>query len=75
MNITLIDYSYLFQMPKEANYADHMVIVSAMSQRHLDAVAMSIRKYYLKLKKKKDQNMILEGKGTKWIAADIGEIT
>ncbi|KAG7173189.1 uncharacterized protein LOC121861089 [Homarus americanus] len=64
----------VIQVPQELRYVDHMVIVSSHSQRHICALAELIRQIYKKKKHKHDPSVNLEGKGTDWVALDIGNI-
>ena len=52
---------------------DHMVIASANSQRHLNAVASMVRIVYnKKMNRKTDRALILEGRDSPWVAMDMG---
>ncbi|KAA0203597.1 hypothetical protein HAZT_HAZT002655 [Hyalella azteca] len=63
------------KIPAEMHFVDHMVIVTAKSQRHLSAIANVVRKVYnLKKHQKKDPALILEGRDTPWVAMDLGNI-
>lgn len=54
-------------------YVDYMVIVSSASQRHRRALAELVRAAYKLKKHDKDPSVITEGKGTDWVAMDMGE--
>lgn len=54
-------------------YASYMVIVSSASQRHRTALAELVKAAYKLKKIKKDHSVLMEGKGTDWVAMDMGE--
>ena len=54
-------------------YASFMVIVSSASQRHTTALSELVRSAYKMKKSKKDPSVLVEGKGTDWVAMDMGE--
>lgn len=51
----------------------YMVIVSSASSRHRTALAELVRAAYKLKKDKKDHSVIMEGKGTDWVAMDMGK--
>lgn len=62
------------QVPPELKYVSYMVIVSSASSRHRTALAELVRAAYKLKKDKKDHSVIMEGKGTDWVAMDMGNI-
>ncbi|XP_042867488.1 uncharacterized protein LOC122250204 [Penaeus japonicus] len=64
----------VIQVPPEMKYISYMVIVTSLSQRHINALAETIRRIYKKKKGKKDPSIICEGKSTNWVALDMGNI-
>lgn len=61
-------------IPAEMVFVDHMVVVSANSQRHLNAIAQTVRQYYNIKMSKKDRGLIMEGRDSPWVAMDLGNI-
>ncbi|XP_045125373.1 uncharacterized protein LOC123512830 [Portunus trituberculatus] len=62
------------QIPDEMKYASYMVIVSSASQRHTTALSELVKAAYKLKKSKKDPSVLMEGKGTDWVAMDMGNI-
>ena len=50
-----------------------MVVLSCDSMRHLSALSEITKKVYKKKKKSKDKSLNVEGKGTNWVALDMGK--
>lgn len=61
-------------IPPMASFADYMVIVSAKSRRHLEAIAADVQCIYKCKKIDSDQFVKIEGKGSGWLAMDLGNI-
>lgn len=61
------------QVPPEIKYVSYMVVVTSLSQRHINALAETIRRIYKKKKNRKDPSLICEGKSTNWVALDMGK--
>lgn len=61
------------QVPPEMRYVGYMVVVTSLSQRHINALAETIRRIYKKKKNRKDPSLICEGKSTNWMALDMGK--
>lgn len=64
----------VIQVPPEIKYVSYMVVVTSLSQRHINALAETIRRIYKKKKNRKDPSLICEGKSTNWVALDMGNI-
>ncbi|GAB6019031.1 hypothetical protein CHUAL_000660 [Chamberlinius hualienensis] len=65
----------VIQIPKEKRYANHMIICSALSNRHLLALTAFIKKLYKKKKHVKDPFVIVDGESSKtWKAMDMNNI-
>lgn len=64
----------VIQVPPEMRYVGYMVVVTSLSQRHINALAETIRRIYKKKKNRKDPSLICEGKSTNWMALDMGNI-
>lgn len=65
----------VIEIDATAGFAEHMVIVSGKSTRHLEAVANFVRRVYKKKIEKGDLVPHLEGKKNKsedWFALDLG---
>ncbi|XP_011505822.1 PREDICTED: mitochondrial assembly of ribosomal large subunit protein 1 [Ceratosolen solmsi marchali] len=62
-------------VPHEYNYVDYMVLVTGKSAKHMNALAMYVRKIYKAKKHKNDFIPKIEGKNNSdWIALDLGNI-
>ncbi|KAK8373966.1 hypothetical protein O3P69_015664 [Scylla paramamosain] len=64
----------VIQIPEEMKYASYMVIVSSASQRHRTALSELVKAAYKLKKGKKDHSVLMEGKGTDWVAMDMGKL-
>ncbi|XP_063599240.1 uncharacterized protein LOC134775651 [Penaeus indicus] len=64
----------VIQVPPEMKYVGYMVVATSLSQRHINALAETIRRIYKKKKNRKDPSLICEGKSTNWVALDMGNI-
>lgn len=64
----------VIQIPPEVMYVDYMVIVSSASQRHRTALAWLVKGAYKLKKSSKDPSVLMEGKGSDWVAMDMGNI-
>uniref|UniRef100_A0A8C4X1C5 Mitochondrial assembly of ribosomal large subunit protein 1 n=1 Tax=Eptatretus burgeri TaxID=7764 RepID=A0A8C4X1C5_EPTBU len=63
----------VIRIPPSLCYADHMVIVTASSQRHLVALAEYVHKLYKSIKSPSDPHVLLEGKTSdNWMCIDFG---
>ena len=63
------------QVPKDANYADYLLIGSCLSDRHLNSTFVSFYRSY-KTYRHEDKKTFprSSGKETKWCAMDLGKI-
>lgn len=65
----------VMKIPRELDFADYMIVVSAMSYRHMKAMTSEIKWIYKRKKNKKDYVIKIEGENTKdWYALDLGNI-
>lgn len=67
----------VIEMATDLGYADHMVIVSGKSTRHLRALADYVRRLFKKKMHPDDKIPIIEGRRNKsdeWLALDLGNI-
>lgn len=65
----------VISIPKELNYTDFLVLVTAKSPRHSKAVVEYVLKVYKMKKNKKDPFIIVDGEKTaNWKALDLGNI-
>jgi len=64
----------VIKVPPEYQFVNEMVVATADTQKHIDAIAMSVRRVYLKKRNKTDRALILEGRDTPWLACDLGNI-
>ncbi|XP_060602007.1 uncharacterized protein LOC132755214 [Ruditapes philippinarum] len=62
------------EVPKNLNFADYMVIVSARSMRHMKAMLADIKWIHKRKKNKKDKYMRIEGEDSEWCAVDLGNV-
>ncbi|KAG0721447.1 Mitochondrial assembly of ribosomal large subunit protein 1 [Chionoecetes opilio] len=70
----VVEDMVVIQIPRELKYTDYMVIVSSSSQRHRNALAELVRAAYKLKKAGRDPSVQTEGKGTNWVAMDMGNI-
>ncbi|KAJ1522230.1 hypothetical protein ONE63_002538 [Megalurothrips usitatus] len=71
------DNIVVIHMPQDLGYADHMIIISGRSSRHLLAMATYVRRVFKKKMHKNDKIPIIEGQRNKsedWLALDLGNI-
>lgn len=62
-------------VPKEAVYADYLIICTAFSHRHLVSLAERTNKLYKRKKRNQDRDAYLEGrKDPQWRVLDMGNI-
>ncbi|CAG5119591.1 unnamed protein product [Candidula unifasciata] len=62
-------------VPPEANFCDDMVVVSAKSRRHLQAINDEMLWVHKRKKAKRDPTLVIEGKDkADWCAMDLGNI-
>ncbi|XP_041374781.1 uncharacterized protein LOC121387660 [Gigantopelta aegis] len=65
----------VIDIPAEAQFADHMVIVSGMSRRHLRAMLGRIQWIHKRKKSRWDASIRVEGlESDTWFAMDLGNI-
>ncbi|XP_076462058.1 uncharacterized protein LOC143294564 [Babylonia areolata] len=65
----------VIDIPPEARFVDHMVVVSGKSLRHMRAMAASIEWLYKRKKRRSDRPFRLEGRDCDdWFAMDLGNI-
>ncbi|KAK8752435.1 hypothetical protein OTU49_005631 [Cherax quadricarinatus] len=64
----------VIHVPPDIKYVQYLVIVSSHSKRHTSALAQLLRKVYKRKKHPQDPPVIVEGKGSDWIAMDMGNI-
>ncbi|XP_014259915.1 mitochondrial assembly of ribosomal large subunit protein 1 [Cimex lectularius] len=65
---------FVARLPKELNYVDYIVIVSAKSRRHLMGVGEVVRRTFKKKRNSSDIIPKLEGENSDWVALDLGNI-
>ncbi|GFO13165.1 ribosomal silencing factor rsfs [Plakobranchus ocellatus] len=64
-----------FPVPPEANFCDHMVVVSAKSRRHLQAINEEMLWVHKRKKSGSDSHLLIEGiNKSDWCAMDLGNI-
>ncbi|XP_061170235.1 uncharacterized protein LOC133179496 [Saccostrea echinata] len=65
----------VIKIPSEINLTDHMIIVSAISIRHLRAIVSSVNHIYKQRKHESDPFLLISGVSdpkSEWLAMDIG---
>lgn len=65
------------EIPKEINYADHLLIGTCLSEKHLNSTFIKINQKYKMMKPIAEQQAFLRrklGNETKWCAIDLGKI-
>lgn len=64
------------RIPQELDFADYIVIASAKSQRHMQAISSDVKWIYKQKKDKSDRYFTVEGETEKsdWYAMDLGNI-
>lgn len=66
---------FVCTVPKHLKYVDYMVVITARSVRHMQAIAEFVRKMYKVKRNKKDILPKIEGKNSEeWMAMDLGNI-
>ncbi|KAG7207592.1 hypothetical protein KM043_009215 [Ampulex compressa] len=66
---------FVAAVPPEYSYVDYIIVVTAKSQKHMQALATFVRKVYKLKRHKNDILPKVEGKQSKdWIAMDLGNI-
>ncbi|RUS76856.1 hypothetical protein EGW08_015389 [Elysia chlorotica] len=64
-----------FPVPPEAKFCDHMVVVSAKSRRHLQAINEEMLYIHKRKKSQSDNHLVVEGLNkSDWCAMDLGNI-
>ncbi|KAL8596745.1 hypothetical protein ACOMHN_046362 [Nucella lapillus] len=65
----------VIDIPPEARFVAHMVVVSGKSLRHMRAMAAAVEWLHKRKKEKRDRHCKLEGRDCNdWIAMDLGNI-
>ncbi|KAK1784834.1 hypothetical protein P4O66_018179, partial [Electrophorus voltai] len=65
----------VIRVPKELKYAEHFIVVSGSSTRHLTAMALYAIKVYKFMKRDCDPNALIEGRDAEaWMCIDFGAI-
>ncbi|XP_026861702.2 mitochondrial assembly of ribosomal large subunit protein 1-like isoform X2 [Electrophorus electricus] len=65
----------VIRVPKELKYAEHFIVVSGSSTRHLKAMALYAIKVYKFMKRDCDPNALIEGRDAEdWMCIDFGAI-
>ncbi|XP_077455764.1 mitochondrial assembly of ribosomal large subunit protein 1 [Stigmatopora argus] len=65
----------VIKVPEHIKYAEHFIVVSGVSPRHLRAMALYAVKVYKFLRKEHDAHVRIEGKNSEdWMCIDFGKI-